>query len=131
MAAGVRKRTLGSNVVARSLAATSTAGASRKSSVASDCASSDSTSPRNASSPPQAFSMNDALALASRSNAEWYTNSIFRQRSGSTYVPPAELTPQPALCQLPVSLHRLRRDFQYLGSFLYAHPAEKAQLDNL
>ena len=59
----VRRRVPDPESVARSLAATSRAGASRKFSVSRACASSDSTSRRSDSSPSQACSMKAALPL--------------------------------------------------------------------
>src|SRR5690242_19261561 len=130
MAAGC-ERTPGSSEEARLRAATSTAGVSRKDSVPSSCANRDSTSRRSDSSPPQARSTKAALRLTSCSNAAWYKCSIWRQRSVSTGVPPAHLTPQPALCQLPIPLHCLRRDLQDFGGFRHTQPAEKTHLDHL
>src|SRR5579864_8591966 len=97
------------------LAATSMAGASRKPSVSSDCASRDFTSRASASSPPEASSTKAAQRLLSSSNAEWYNCLILCHRSASTGMPLGQFATQPTFSELPVSLHRFHGDLEHLG----------------
>src|SRR3954469_3047711 len=110
-------------------AATSRAGRRRKPSALPACASSDSTSRRNALSPPHASSRNAVRVELSRSSASWQICST--RVSRSLGIASAQLPQQPYFRKAPVALHSVRRDVERLGGFVDVETSEKSQLHNL
>src|SRR5207248_11493309 len=110
------------------LATTSSAGVSMNFSACFSRDSSTSTSRCRASSPPQASCRKAGRRLSLTSRAAWYKRSILCQRSGSITLLLAQLSQEPYLGQLPIPHHRIGRNFQHLGGFIYAQPAKKSQL---
>src|SRR6267154_5508999 len=110
------------------MAATSSAGVSMNCSARFSRDSKTSTSRHKTSSPPQACCRKADRRLSSTSRAAWYKRSIRCQRSGSITLLLAQLAKEPHLGQLPISHHRVGRNFQHLGGFIHAQPTKKSQL---
>src|ERR1700751_561696 len=107
------------------VAAPPSASASRNGSASFSCVRSYSISWRRSLSSEHDFSRKLARSFSVSSRAAWYSRSTFFHRSGSISSLRRNLSQQPNLRQLPISLHRLCQNLQDLCRFLGAQASEE------